>query len=136
MSEFSGYLANGFRLQCPGCRSQPLFRSFFDMHQKCPGCGYVFEREVGYFVGAIYINIIATFAIILSGAGLMAWYFAPSLMTMIAVWCIFSVLFPLFFFRYSRSVWLNLDHFFSKKPSLPGETGKTAVSKATARENQ
>ncbi len=136
MSDFSGYLANGFRLRCPGCRNHPLFRSFFEMHRKCSGCGYAFEREAGYFVGAIYINIIATFAIILSGAGLMAWYLSPALVTMIAVWCFFSVLFPLFFFRYSRSVWLNLDHVFSKKAPLPGETGKTAVGKAAARENQ
>ena len=127
MSEFYGYLANGFRLQCPGCRSRPLFRSFFDMHQKCSGCGYTFEREAGYFVGAIYINIIVTFAIILSGAGLMTWYFAPALSTLIAVWCLFAVLIPLFFFRYSRSVWLNLDHFFSKKNPIPDEAGKTAV---------
>lgn len=129
MSDFSAYLANGFRLRCPGCRSHPLFRSLFEMHQKCSGCGYIFEREEGYFVGAIYINIITTFAIILSGAGLMAWYFSPALITLIAVWCIFSVSFPLFFFRYSRSVWLNLDRFFSQKATLPGETGKTVVRK-------
>ena len=127
MREFSGYLANSFRLRCPSCRTHPLFRSLFKMHQKCHGCGYAFEREEGYFVGAIYLNIIATFAIILTGAGLMTLYFSPALTTLIAVWCIFSVFFPLFFFRYSRSIWLNMDHFFSKKARPLGETEKTAT---------
>ncbi len=129
MSKFPAHLACGFRLLCPSCRNHALFETFLNMHRKCPGCGYVFEREEGYFVGAIYINIIATFAIILGGSGLMAWFFAPALMTLIVVWCIFAVLFPVFFFRYSRGVWLNLDHYFSNNDRPPGEAGENLPGK-------
>ncbi len=108
MSEFSRHPARGFRLLCPGC-------------------GFALEREEGYFAGAIYINIIATFALILGVAGPMERHPAPALLTQIAVWCLLSVSFPLFFFRYSRGVWLNLDRYFSKKARAPGETGKTVT---------
>ncbi len=104
MSEFSRRLAGGFRL---------LF----------PGCGFAFEREEGYFAGAVYI--IPTFALILGGAGPMERHPAPALFTQIAVWCLLSVSFPLFFFRYSRGVWLNLDRYIPKKDRALGETGKT-----------
>ena len=127
MSEFSRHLAGGFRLLCSGCGSHPLSRSFFQMHRTCPGFGFAFDCEEGYFAGAIYINIIATFALILGGAGLMERHLAPALLTQIAVWCLFSVSFPLFFFRYSRGIWLNLDRYFSKKARAPGETGKTVT---------
>lgn len=26
------------------------------MHERCPGCGLKFEREPGYFLGAMYIS--------------------------------------------------------------------------------
>jgi hypothetical protein len=32
------------------------------------------------------------------------------------VWGLFVVLFPLWFFRYSRSLWLALESFFNPEP--------------------
>ena len=46
---------------CPRCRRGPIFsKSLFaglpKMNEVCPECGLKFEREQGYFLGALYIS--------------------------------------------------------------------------------
>ena len=66
MRGFLRALRRGAALMCPRC-PEPLFTGLFQMHQKCPGCGYLIEREQGYFIGAIYVNYAITIIICLSG---------------------------------------------------------------------
>lgn len=53
---------------CPRCRLGKIFRSsiflFPKMHERCPVCGLKFEREQGYFLGAMYISYGLALAII------------------------------------------------------------------------
>lgn len=49
------------REPCPRRRRGPIYRSslwraFLNMHEQCPHCALKFEREQGYFVGAMYIS--------------------------------------------------------------------------------
>ena len=45
---------------CPRCRARKIFRQsvwlFPGMYERCPVCGLKFEREDGYFLGAMYIG--------------------------------------------------------------------------------
>ena len=45
---------------CPRCRAGKIFRKsvwlFPGMYARCPTCGLKFEREDGYFLGAMYIG--------------------------------------------------------------------------------
>ncbi len=45
---------------CPRCREGKIFRRsvwlFPSMYERCPVCGLKFEREAGYFLGAMYIS--------------------------------------------------------------------------------
>lgn len=46
---------------CPRCRkgkifSTSIFRLFTRMFERCPVCGLKFEREQGYFLGAMYFS--------------------------------------------------------------------------------
>jgi uncharacterized protein (DUF983 family) len=56
---------------CPRCRAARIFRSsiftgFPRMHEYCPVCGLKFEREEGYFLGAMYISYgLALFTIVI-----------------------------------------------------------------------
>ena len=86
------------------------------MYERCPACGLVFEREQGYFVGAIYVNYAATVGIAVAGFLLLDSYSDLSISTQIIVWSVFGVAFPLFFFRYSRSLWLSIDYVFNPEP--------------------
>ena len=50
-----------FHHLCPRCRtgrifSTSIFRIFPRMHERCPACGLKFEREQGYFLGAMYFS--------------------------------------------------------------------------------
>src|SRR5947209_13061412 len=47
--------------KCPRCHSGAIFRSsifsgFVKMNERCPICDLKFEREEGYFLGAMYIS--------------------------------------------------------------------------------
>jgi uncharacterized protein (DUF983 family) len=49
------------RQRCPRCRvggifRYSIFRGFPKMHERCPVCDLKFEREPGYFLGAMYVS--------------------------------------------------------------------------------
>lgn len=101
---------SALRLRCPRCGVAPLFRGFFLMYPECLSCNLRFEREQGYFVGAIYINYAATAIITIAGYVWLDYFVNLSLAKQLIVWIAFGVCFPLFFFRYARSLWLSIDH--------------------------
>ena len=98
------------RLTCPRCGRAPLFRGWFRMNVVCAACDLRFERAHGYWVGAIYVNYGVTVMIAVSGFFLLRQW--PGLETpgQLALWVPFVVAFPLWFFRYSRSLWLALEY--------------------------
>ncbi len=51
------------RQVCPRCRQGPMFRPFsirrwLDMYAVCPVCDLKFDREPGYFLGAMYVSYV------------------------------------------------------------------------------
>jgi len=44
------------RQRCPRCRQGPIFSGRLSMNECCPRCGLRFEREPGYFLGAMYFS--------------------------------------------------------------------------------
>lgn len=110
--------ASSILLRCPGCGIGKLFAGLFSMHARCPGCHLKFEREQGYFVGAIYINYAATVAIAVPGYLVLDNFTGLSLSWQLGLWIPFAIFFPLLFFRHSRSLWLGLDYFFNPDESI------------------
>lgn len=113
IQEIGRIVGSGVRLRCPRCGKGSLFTGFFSMHTRCPHCALVFEREPGYFVGAIYVNYGATSLLAIAGFLALDYFAALSLLSQLLLWGGFAILFPLFFFRYSRSLWLSLDYIFT-----------------------
>jgi len=113
IQEIGRIVGRGVRLRCPRCGEGSLFTGFFSMYTSCPHCALVFEREPGYFVGAIYVNYSATSLIAIAGFLALDYFVALALLPQLLLWGGFAVLFPLFFFRYSRSLWLSLDYIFT-----------------------
>ena len=100
------------RLRCPRCGRGRLFRGWFAMHERCAACGYRYERAPGYFLGSIYFNYGLTALLILGiyvPLYLSGW-FTPQTLLWIGV--AFSLLFPLWFFRYARSLWIGFDQYW------------------------
>jgi hypothetical protein len=91
------------------------------MPSRCAVCGLAFERETGYFIGAIYINYGVTVGLALTGYFALEAWLAPSAAWQVALWSGFVVLFPLWSFRYSKALWLAVDHLVD--PGVPGPGG-------------
>ena len=106
-------LGRAVRLRCPRCGRTPLYRGAFAMHARCAACGLRYEREQGYFVGAIYINYAATVVVaagtVLAADALLGLTLAAQLALGIAL----AALVPLAFFRYARSLWLSVGYLTS-----------------------
>ncbi len=45
-----------YRHTCPRCGDGAVFGTLLRMHRACPACGLEFEREPGYFLGAMYFS--------------------------------------------------------------------------------
>lgn len=89
------------------------------MYPECANCHLRYEREPGYFLGSIYINYGLTAVLVTIG------YFAlfgsgiTSDNATLGIVTSFAVLFPIWFFRYARSLWLGFDHFWDPGPGDP-----------------
>lgn len=82
------------------------------MHERCAVCRLRFEREQGYFLGAIYINYGVTVVLALLGSLALEYWTQPSLTQELVLWVGFGTAFPVLFFRYARGLWLNFDYIF------------------------
>lgn len=90
------------------------------MNDNCAHCRLKFEREQGYFIGAIYINYAATVAIAVPGFFVLDVFSKITVDQQLAFWIPFTVIFPLLFFHHSRSLWLAFDHFINPDKQLFG----------------
>ena len=111
-------IGKGVRLKCPRCGVGALYGRPFSMYERCAHCGLRFEREQGYFVGAIYINYAATVLIAVPGFFILDVFTAMTIHQQLALWIPFGVVFPLVFFHHSRSLWLVLDHLLNPVKSV------------------
>jgi uncharacterized protein (DUF983 family) len=109
-------MGRALRLRCPRCGATPLFRGWFRMAEACALCGLRFERAQGYFVGAIYVNYAVTVILAIGGFFLLWGWLGLSTGAQLAVLVPIVVVFPLWFFRYSRSFWLALEWSLNRDP--------------------
>lgn len=86
------------------------------MAEACALCGLRFERAQGYFVGAIYVNYTVTAILAIGGFFLLWGLLGLSTGGQLAVLVPIVVIFPLWFFRYSRSLWLALEWSLNREP--------------------
>jgi len=102
--------------KCPNCKKEKVFNANGNllilklpkMHEKCPNCKYKFEREPGYFIGAMYVSYALTIA------EMVAFFIFFNLIlgidfTMfiyISITCL--LLLSMFNFRLSRLIWMYM----------------------------
>lgn len=118
-------IGRGLRKRCPNCGQGKVFSSFFRLNERCSVCGFRFEREPGYWTGAIAVNI----------AFVEVWVAILILATVIAtapdvpwtmVWIIglaTNAVLPFLLLPYSRTLWMALHLHFDPEErtrNLPG----------------
>jgi uncharacterized protein (DUF983 family) len=107
-------LGRGMTRHCARCGGGHLFRGWFRMADRCPGCDYRFAREDGFFLGAFVINFGITtlslavvmgvlIAVLASGGGHLA------IVLVAAAAAVVVVAVPIIFYPLSKTLWTAID---------------------------
>ena len=99
------------RRRCPVCGSKGIFSTWFNLRSRCPQCNFSFEREEGYWVGALIANIAAAealFGVMFIGTILVTFPDVPWNALMIAG-PLLMVGLPIVFYPLSKTLWLWVD---------------------------
>jgi hypothetical protein len=97
------------------------------MDADCRGCGLHFEREPGYWVGAVTINtvvIFATFLLTFGGLVFLTWPDVPWPVVLVVTLTV-NLVVPTVFYPLSKTVWLALE--MSWHPLEPDEIDRSAA---------
>ena len=122
MANTATILIRGLLLRCPNCGKGKLFRRGFTMYEKCPVCGWRFEREEGYWTGAVALNLVVTELLIALVAVPVAIALALAqqpITLLIIIGLPMPFILPFLFFRHAKSFWMSID--FMLHPVDPEE---------------
>ncbi len=92
-----------------------LLGAFGMMNTSCPECGLPFLREAGYFLGAMYVSYGLGVLTILPVGVVLAVVLEWPLSIVIPIVIIQAILSMPLFLRYSRIIWLHVDHAFDPR---------------------
>ena len=107
-------LGRGLVKRCPLCGSGRLYITWFRMRERCPGCGYLFEREEGFFLGAYVVNLGITEGLLILGGIIPLIIFlsanpGASVIPFLLGGLVVAVVAPLAFYPFSRTLWAAID---------------------------
>lgn len=107
-----GRFKDAVRLKCPRCGEGELFGKvgFFEMQERCSNCDLKYEKESGFFYGAMYISYglnVATFVV-----ALLIFFMIEDQVDWriyISGYVVLTILAVKYMFRLSRSLWLMVN---------------------------
>ena len=107
-------VASALKGKCPKCEKGDIFREKGNilllkvpkMNEHCEVCGYKFDKEPGYFLGAMYVSYGLTILEMLVLFLATFWYVPLAAFFAIILGAL--VLFSFFNFRLARVIWINL----------------------------
>ena len=101
-------------MRCPRCGSGGILKNWFKIKDECPKCQLVFEREPGYWTGALAINLICPLGLLMITlfASLIATSPNVPVVPLVIISITIALLGPLVWYPFSRTLWLAIDHGF------------------------
>ena len=103
-------IVRALRRLCPRC-GQPAFSSYFRLLERCDRCGLRFEREPGYWVGALIVNttvVFASFLLVFIGGIALTWPDVPWAFLGVLTVATMAIL-PIVFYPLSKTMWMALE---------------------------
>jgi Protein of unknown function (DUF983) len=89
-----------------------LLRGWLDMYERCPVCQLKYEREPGYFLGAMYVSYamaVPPYLLLVTALWLWAgWRYEFALLGAVIAYLPFVPM----VMRISRVVWMHIDQHF------------------------
>lgn len=121
---FMRMLGRALLLRCPVCGSGGLFSRWTRLVERCPRCGFLFERFDGQFIGAVGINTIVTFGALLITLVVGFIVTSPDIATvpLLIVAVAVAGLLPVIFYPWSKTIWTAID--LAMAPLEPGEASR------------
>lgn len=112
--------------KCPQCRTGHMFKfkwwqisKFSKFYETCPTCNLRFDREPGFFHGAMYISYAMIVAMVTNVWFILYFVFNdPPMQVYIVTIIILNILLLPIFFRYSRVIYLYLFGAVKFNPKL------------------
>jgi uncharacterized protein (DUF983 family) len=107
-------MLRGLTRRCPRCGSGHLFHKWLKMVPDCPRCGLHFEREEGYWTGAIAVNTIiigGIFVVVFVTAMVLTIPTIPWVPILAAVLPIMAIG-PFVAYPFSKTIWVAIDMSF------------------------
>ncbi|MEM7271599.1 MAG: DUF983 domain-containing protein [Actinomycetota bacterium] len=126
-------LRRGLVAACPACGARGQFRWWVRMADRCHRCGLTFERIEGHWIGAIGINTIVSFGILLGSlivSLVVTFPDFPVAQLMVANIAL-AIAVPTLFFPVSRTLWTAID--IAMRPLEPHEVDWTVIGRANRR---
>jgi uncharacterized protein (DUF983 family) len=104
-------LLRGLARRCPLCGGGGLFHRWFTIVERCPRCGFRFERIEGHWIGALGINTIVSFVAVIVAviAAFVATYQDESAWVAVGAIVATAVVVPLAFYPVSKTLWSAID---------------------------
>jgi uncharacterized protein (DUF983 family) len=100
--------------RCPRCRiggifQYSIFRGFPNMCERCSICDLKFEREPGYFLGAMYFSL-ALGVLVMTPIAALLWFLTGWWIAKVTIWAIVLFLpFAPTITLFARVLWIYLD---------------------------
>lgn len=79
------------------------------MHERCSDCGFVYQRDPGYFLGSTYINYGFTSVTLTAIYMVLHFGYGWSNEVLVIPLMAYCIIVPLVMFRYARAWWLAMD---------------------------
>jgi uncharacterized protein (DUF983 family) len=113
-------LMRALRRICPVCGIGRPFQGWFRMTPECPHCGHHYEREEGYWIAAMVVNMGVTEALfgIVLVAGIIASWPDVAWGSLLIIGAVMNVVIPTVFYPLSKTLWVAIDTFFRQHPLL------------------
>lgn len=120
-------IARALRRLCPRCGGGGIFATFLELHERCPTCGMRFEREPGYWVGAMIVVTTITFGLfllLLVGGIIVTWPDVPWTALLVATVAV-NLVVPVAAYPRAKLLWSAIE--MSWHPLEPHEVESAAA---------
>lgn len=127
-------LLRGMGRRCPRCGAGGIFASWFRLEERCPSCRLRLERENDFFLGGYVINLAVTEGLL--ALALMIYVLritadpGTSLVPVLVAGGIISVILPVLFFPFSRTIWMAIDLAMRPVPRDEADEGAAGAGQA------
>lgn len=107
-------ISRGLANRCPNCGGRTLFRADkrFELNRECPACRLRFEKDEGFFLGAMALNYGVTCFGLLAPVAVLWYLDVLSGRAAAVVAAVIALVAPVALYRSSRSWQLMLYYFF------------------------